>query len=178
MRGDRRGSDAAAKTPRQITAGMEGRMGKAKGGQLSVLLYLLVTFSLPFSHQQMTDFHTGSNSFVRVIEVSVGASFSASRSPRGHRAFPAFLTRFSASFLPGSLHTGRTSPPPGSVPEEQQQIARQGSYTSIHSEGEFIPETLDQNVSTHPKKDQKMLPFHLVLPSRLLPLPAPCVTLN
>lgn len=48
--------------------------------------------------------------------------------------------------VPGSLHTGRTSPPPGSVPEEQQQIARQGSYTSIHSEGEFIPETLDQNV--------------------------------
>uniref|UniRef100_A0A8C9YMT6 Mitogen-activated protein kinase kinase kinase 22 n=1 Tax=Sander lucioperca TaxID=283035 RepID=A0A8C9YMT6_SANLU len=46
----------------------------------------------------------------------------------------------------GSLHTGRTSPPPGSVPEEQQQIARQGSYTSIHSEGEFIPETHDQNL--------------------------------
>uniref|UniRef100_A0A3B3WEB0 Protein kinase domain-containing protein n=1 Tax=Poecilia mexicana TaxID=48701 RepID=A0A3B3WEB0_9TELE len=46
----------------------------------------------------------------------------------------------------GSLHTGRTSPPPGSVPEEQQQIARQGSYTSIHSEGEFIPETSDQNM--------------------------------
>ncbi|PWA18019.1 hypothetical protein CCH79_00004153 [Gambusia affinis] len=46
----------------------------------------------------------------------------------------------------GSLHTGRTSPPPGSVPEEQQQIARQGSYTSIHSEGEFIPEAPDQNM--------------------------------
>uniref|UniRef100_A0A8C5DP83 Mitogen-activated protein kinase kinase kinase 3-like n=1 Tax=Gouania willdenowi TaxID=441366 RepID=A0A8C5DP83_GOUWI len=46
----------------------------------------------------------------------------------------------------GSLHTGRTSPPPGSVPEEQQQIARQGSYTSIHSEGEFIPEAPDQSV--------------------------------
>ncbi|XP_023656029.1 mitogen-activated protein kinase kinase kinase 22 [Paramormyrops kingsleyae] len=45
----------------------------------------------------------------------------------------------------GSLHPGRTSPPPGSVPEEQQQIARQGSYTSINSEGEFIPEALDQN---------------------------------
>ncbi|KAJ8010954.1 hypothetical protein DPEC_G00080510 [Dallia pectoralis] len=45
----------------------------------------------------------------------------------------------------GSLHSGRRSPPPGSVPEEQQQIARQGSYTSIHSEGEFIPEGLDQN---------------------------------
>uniref|UniRef100_A0A8D2LH61 Mitogen-activated protein kinase kinase kinase 3 n=1 Tax=Varanus komodoensis TaxID=61221 RepID=A0A8D2LH61_VARKO len=45
----------------------------------------------------------------------------------------------------GSLHTGRSSPPPGSVPEEQQQIARQGSYTSINSEGEFIPETMDQN---------------------------------
>uniref|UniRef100_A0A3B5LMQ3 Mitogen-activated protein kinase kinase kinase 22 n=1 Tax=Xiphophorus couchianus TaxID=32473 RepID=A0A3B5LMQ3_9TELE len=51
----------------------------------------------------------------------------------------------------GSLHTGRTSPPPGSVPEEQQQIARQGSYTSIHSEGEFIPETPDQNVSSAPR---------------------------
>ncbi|KAL7835496.1 hypothetical protein SRHO_G00278430 [Serrasalmus rhombeus] len=46
----------------------------------------------------------------------------------------------------GSLHTGRSSPPPGSVPEEQQQIARQGSYTSIHSEGEFIPEMLDPNI--------------------------------
>ncbi|KAJ8272877.1 hypothetical protein GJAV_G00094480 [Gymnothorax javanicus] len=46
----------------------------------------------------------------------------------------------------GSLHTGRSSPPPGSVPEEQQQIARQGSYTSIHSEGEFIPETPDQSI--------------------------------
>uniref|UniRef100_A0AAX7UAV2 Protein kinase domain-containing protein n=1 Tax=Astatotilapia calliptera TaxID=8154 RepID=A0AAX7UAV2_ASTCA len=49
----------------------------------------------------------------------------------------------------GSLHTGRTSPPPGSVPEEQQQIARQGSYTSIHSEGEFIPENPDQSVRVH-----------------------------
>uniref|UniRef100_A0A672R2C4 Mitogen-activated protein kinase kinase kinase 3-like n=1 Tax=Sinocyclocheilus grahami TaxID=75366 RepID=A0A672R2C4_SINGR len=46
----------------------------------------------------------------------------------------------------GSLNTGRSSPPPGSVPEEQQQIARQGSYTSIHSEGEFIPEMLDSNI--------------------------------
>ncbi|XP_066498577.1 mitogen-activated protein kinase kinase kinase 22 [Hoplias malabaricus] len=46
----------------------------------------------------------------------------------------------------GSLHTGRSSPPPGSVPEEQQQIARQGSYTSIHSEGEFIPEKPDPNM--------------------------------
>ncbi|XP_061876652.1 mitogen-activated protein kinase kinase kinase 22 [Entelurus aequoreus] len=49
----------------------------------------------------------------------------------------------------GSLHTGRTSPPPGSVPEEQQQIARQGSYTSIHSEGEFIPETQDLGMLDH-----------------------------
>ncbi|XP_043923144.1 mitogen-activated protein kinase kinase kinase 3-like [Protopterus annectens] len=46
----------------------------------------------------------------------------------------------------GSLCTGRSSPPPGSVPDGQQQIARQGSYTSIHSEGEFIPETPDQNM--------------------------------
>ncbi|XP_063308796.1 mitogen-activated protein kinase kinase kinase 3-like isoform X2 [Pelobates fuscus] len=47
----------------------------------------------------------------------------------------------------GSLHTGRTSPPPGCVPDEQQQIARQGSYTSINSEGEFIPEVLDSFIS-------------------------------
>lgn len=61
----------------------------------------------------------------------------------------AYLSIPIALFLLGSLHTGRRSPPPGSVPEEeQQQIARQGSYTSIHSEGEFIPETPDPNVST------------------------------
>ncbi|CAM9853605.1 unnamed protein product [Lampetra fluviatilis] len=35
------------------------------------------------------------------------------------------------------------SPPPGHVPAGQQQVARQGSYTSINSEGEFIPEALD-----------------------------------
>ncbi|KAF4804487.1 Mitogen-activated protein kinase kinase kinase 3 [Turdus rufiventris] len=44
----------------------------------------------------------------------------------------------------GSQSTGRSSPPPGYVPERQQRIARQGSYTSIHSEGEFIPETSEQ----------------------------------
>uniref|UniRef100_A0A8C1K5A4 Mitogen-activated protein kinase kinase kinase 22 n=1 Tax=Cyprinus carpio TaxID=7962 RepID=A0A8C1K5A4_CYPCA len=57
----------------------------------------------------------------------------------------------------GSLNTGRTSPPPGSVPEEQQQIARQGSYTSIHSEGEFIPETLDSNVITSKNNPSSLL---------------------
>nr|XP_015804278.2 mitogen-activated protein kinase kinase kinase 3 isoform X2 [Nothobranchius furzeri] len=46
----------------------------------------------------------------------------------------------------GSQSTGRSSPPPGYVPERQQRIARQGSYTSINSEGEFIPETSDQCV--------------------------------
>ncbi|KAF7239023.1 Mitogen-activated protein kinase kinase kinase 3, partial [Varanus komodoensis] len=43
-----------------------------------------------------------------------------------------------------SQNTGRSSPPPGYVPERQQRIARQGSYTSIHSEGEFIPESSEQ----------------------------------
>lgn len=51
--------------------------------------------------------------------------------------------------IPGSQSTGRSSPPPGYVPEHQQRIARQGSYTSINSEGEFIPETSDQCVSHH-----------------------------
>ncbi|KAL1278157.1 hypothetical protein QQF64_024830, partial [Cirrhinus molitorella] len=45
-----------------------------------------------------------------------------------------------------SQNTGRSSPPPGYVPERQQRIARQGSYTSINSEGEFIPETSEQCV--------------------------------
>uniref|UniRef100_A0A8D2LQ93 Mitogen-activated protein kinase kinase kinase 3 n=1 Tax=Varanus komodoensis TaxID=61221 RepID=A0A8D2LQ93_VARKO len=45
-----------------------------------------------------------------------------------------------------SQNTGRSSPPPGYVPERQQRIARQGSYTSIHSEGEFIPESSEQCV--------------------------------
>ncbi|XP_068932351.1 mitogen-activated protein kinase kinase kinase 3 isoform X1 [Petaurus breviceps papuanus] len=43
-----------------------------------------------------------------------------------------------------SQNPGRSSPPPGYVPERQQRIARQGSYTSINSEGEFIPETSEQ----------------------------------
>lgn len=46
----------------------------------------------------------------------------------------------------GSQNTGRSSPPPGYVPECQQRIARQGSYTSVNSEGEFIPETSEQSV--------------------------------
>uniref|UniRef100_A0A4W3HQ90 Mitogen-activated protein kinase kinase kinase 3 n=1 Tax=Callorhinchus milii TaxID=7868 RepID=A0A4W3HQ90_CALMI len=50
----------------------------------------------------------------------------------------------------GSQNTGRSSPPPGYVPERQQRIARQGSYTSIHSEGEFIPESMEQCVSKYP----------------------------
>lgn len=52
--------------------------------------------------------------------------------------------------IPGSQNAGRSSPPPGYVPDRQQRIARQGSYTSINSEGEFIPETSDQCVSPRP----------------------------
>lgn len=43
----------------------------------------------------------------------------------------------------GSAEGGRGSPPPGYVPAGQQQVARHGSYTSINSEGEFIPENHD-----------------------------------
>uniref|UniRef100_A0A3Q2CUJ6 Mitogen-activated protein kinase kinase kinase 3 n=1 Tax=Cyprinodon variegatus TaxID=28743 RepID=A0A3Q2CUJ6_CYPVA len=57
----------------------------------------------------------------------------------------------------GSQNTGRSSPPPGYVPERQQRIARQGSYTSINSEGEFIPETSDQCVSHLLKKENGSL---------------------
>ncbi|XP_060629983.1 mitogen-activated protein kinase kinase kinase 2 [Anolis sagrei] len=38
----------------------------------------------------------------------------------------------------------RSSPPPGYIPDELHQVARNGSFTSINSEGEFIPESMDQ----------------------------------
>lgn len=58
----------------------------------------------------------------------------------------------------GSQNTGRSSPPPGYVPERQQRIARQGSYTSINSEGEFIPETNEQCVSMSMLKCEEKAP--------------------
>ncbi|XP_077464451.1 mitogen-activated protein kinase kinase kinase 2 [Stigmatopora argus] len=44
----------------------------------------------------------------------------------------------------GSRSTDRSSPPPGYIPDALQQVARNGSFTSINSEGEFIPESMDQ----------------------------------
>uniref|UniRef100_A0A2K5D7P5 mitogen-activated protein kinase kinase kinase n=1 Tax=Aotus nancymaae TaxID=37293 RepID=A0A2K5D7P5_AOTNA len=38
----------------------------------------------------------------------------------------------------------RSSPPPGYIPDELHQVARNGSFTSINSEGEFIPESMEQ----------------------------------
>ncbi|KAI5613669.1 mitogen-activated protein kinase kinase kinase 2, partial [Silurus asotus] len=46
--------------------------------------------------------------------------------------------------LMGSQSTDRSSPPPGYIPDALQQVARNGSFTSINSEGEFIPESMDQ----------------------------------
>lgn len=44
----------------------------------------------------------------------------------------------------GPHSTDRSSPPPGYIPDALQQVARNGSFTSINSEGEFIPESMDQ----------------------------------
>ncbi|KAK1337039.1 hypothetical protein QTO34_003084 [Cnephaeus nilssonii] len=44
----------------------------------------------------------------------------------------------------GSTSRDQSSPPPGYIPDELHQVARNGSFTSIHSEGEFIPESMDQ----------------------------------
>ncbi|KAI4889798.1 hypothetical protein NFI96_030820, partial [Prochilodus magdalenae] len=46
----------------------------------------------------------------------------------------------------GSQSTDRSSPPPGYIPDALQQVARNGSFTSINSEGEFIPESMDQQM--------------------------------
>ncbi|KAF3857065.1 hypothetical protein F7725_008924 [Dissostichus mawsoni] len=46
--------------------------------------------------------------------------------------------------LIGPHSTDRSSPPPGYIPDALQQVARNGSFTSINSEGEFIPESMDQ----------------------------------
>uniref|UniRef100_H3DIE7 Mitogen-activated protein kinase kinase kinase 2 n=1 Tax=Tetraodon nigroviridis TaxID=99883 RepID=H3DIE7_TETNG len=48
--------------------------------------------------------------------------------------------------LIGSHSTDRSSPPPGYIPDALQQVARNGSFTSINSEGEFIPESMDQQM--------------------------------
>lgn len=64
-----------------------------------------------------------------------------------HAACPGLCSQRSCFSALGSQTPGRSSPPPGYVPERQQRIARQGSYTSINSEGEFIPETSEQCVS-------------------------------
>ncbi|XP_041516575.1 mitogen-activated protein kinase kinase kinase 2 isoform X2 [Microtus oregoni] len=44
----------------------------------------------------------------------------------------------------GTTNRDRSSPPPGYIPDELHEIARNGSFTSINSEGEFIPESMDQ----------------------------------
>uniref|UniRef100_A0A8B9H9M4 Mitogen-activated protein kinase kinase kinase 2 n=1 Tax=Astyanax mexicanus TaxID=7994 RepID=A0A8B9H9M4_ASTMX len=49
-----------------------------------------------------------------------------------------------ASSQVSSQSTDRSSPPPGYIPDALQQVARNGSFTSINSEGEFIPESMDQ----------------------------------
>ncbi|XP_056450116.1 mitogen-activated protein kinase kinase kinase 2 [Gadus chalcogrammus] len=46
--------------------------------------------------------------------------------------------------LKDSHSTDRASPPPGYIPDALQQFTRNGSFTSINSEGEFIPESMDQ----------------------------------
>uniref|UniRef100_UPI00358FBC35 mitogen-activated protein kinase kinase kinase 2-like n=1 Tax=Myxine glutinosa TaxID=7769 RepID=UPI00358FBC35 len=57
--------------------------------------------------------------------------------------------------LPFQNQAGRSSPPPGYIPDGQQQMAHHGSYTSVHSEGEFIPDdncTIDPLMASSPDK--------------------------
>ncbi|KAM8933899.1 mitogen-activated protein kinase kinase kinase 2 [Pelodytes ibericus] len=48
------------------------------------------------------------------------------------------------SIIVGNPTRDRSSPPPGYIPDELHQGVRNGSFTSINSEGEFIPEHMDQ----------------------------------
>lgn len=91
MRGDRRGSaerrrdvGRANGPERGQRAGWKNPSWEEKRGQLSGLLYLLVSFSPPAFHQQTTVVRARSNSLVRVIEVCVAAPFSGPRSPHRH----------------------------------------------------------------------------------------------
>ncbi|KFP89126.1 Mitogen-activated protein kinase kinase kinase 2, partial [Acanthisitta chloris] len=84
----------------------------------------------------------------------------------------------------GSNTRDRSSPPPGYIPDELHQVARNGSFTSINSEGEFIPESMDQvpiinsifniySLDSMCNKSRKKSPYGLVFPpatatSRLL----------
>ncbi|TRY85529.1 hypothetical protein DNTS_033063 [Danionella cerebrum] len=86
------------------------------------------------------------NQFLQVIGQDKHSEMRSSRSLGDLKASALKSSERVRKHSTGSLNTGRSSPPPGSVPEEQQQIARQGSYNSIHSEGEFIPETIDSNI--------------------------------
>uniref|UniRef100_A0A674E4W9 Mitogen-activated protein kinase kinase kinase 2 n=1 Tax=Salmo trutta TaxID=8032 RepID=A0A674E4W9_SALTR len=59
-----------------------------------------------------------------------------------------FYSEMLCGYGPRSYHRShsgdRSSPPPGYIPDALQQMARNGSFTSINSEGEFIPESMDQ----------------------------------
>ncbi|XP_018091143.1 mitogen-activated protein kinase kinase kinase 2 isoform X2 [Xenopus laevis] len=51
---------------------------------------------------------------------------------------------FAKNKTSGSQTRDSSSPPPGYIPEDLHQVVRNGSFTSINSEGEFIPESMDQ----------------------------------
>uniref|UniRef100_A0A4W5N3C5 Mitogen-activated protein kinase kinase kinase 2 n=1 Tax=Hucho hucho TaxID=62062 RepID=A0A4W5N3C5_9TELE len=62
-----------------------------------------------------------------------------------HKASQSWSADLGSRNCPSSSHSGdRSSPPPGYIPDALQQVARNGSFTSINSEGEFIPESMDQ----------------------------------
>nr|XP_021501043.1 mitogen-activated protein kinase kinase kinase 2 [Meriones unguiculatus] len=67
-----------------------------------------------------------------------------SPSPEDLTSTPLGAERKKRLSVVGPTNRDRSSPPPGYIPDELHQIARNGSFTSINSEGEFIPESMDQ----------------------------------
>uniref|UniRef100_A0A669D039 Mitogen-activated protein kinase kinase kinase 2 n=1 Tax=Oreochromis niloticus TaxID=8128 RepID=A0A669D039_ORENI len=91
--------------------------------------------------------HMKSLKILLVLQVSSEVAVKAKKVTGQIRPGQPPKTIFSLSLtavLSGSHSTDRSSPPPGYIPDALQQVARNGSFTSINSEGEFIPESMDQ----------------------------------
>ncbi|XP_062302612.1 mitogen-activated protein kinase kinase kinase 2 [Osmerus eperlanus] len=143
--------------PRPVKLDDLEQKAKAAFGQAMDLHYTNNELVIPLTTQDDLDkavelldrsVHMKSLKILLVLQASSQSSSSSLDRPSfedldntGFRA--AEITKNMLALL-GSHSTDRSSPPPGYIPDALQQVARNGSFTSIYSEGEFIPESMDQ----------------------------------